>query len=659
MSHSSPTNYRPDIDGLRALAILLVVIFHAYPRFLRGGFIGVDIFFVISGYLITSIILKGINRGNFSLLDFYGRRIKRIFPALLAVLLFCLLSGWFILLADEYRQLGRHIAAGAVYISNIVLADEAGYFDTSAELKILLHLWSLSIEEQFYMLFPFLIILSVKCRIPTILTISASLLLSFSLNISQINQDQNSVFFYPHTRSWELLIGSVTAYINLYARSHFDDTAQTFFRQTSQHKETNLANILSWLGLTLIIIAWIFFNTKEIKFPGAWAIMPSIGAACLILAGNKAWFNRHILSSKPAIFIGLISYPLYLWHWPLLSYLQIIEMEKPSSSLRFFALVLSGFLAWGTYHFIEKNFRYRTHWIVPAGLLSSLFLVGAIGFQIYKQQGYPDRIPNYSNWQAGEIGITAWQKNNLITQHVCLKKYGDYVFCLQQNDRQPATAMLIGDSHANHLYPSLLDKPVTTGGNLFNFGVSSCLPFFDSSNEKCSLLMDKALNLAINTPSVKKIILSAYIDSYTDEYLFNLLKADADKKPLSALKTIMRNTFQQLLNANKQVVFVFDIPKLDFRPIACNKRPWRISGQTAKSPCAIQRTHVDKYQKQFRTLAAEVLLEFPAITVWDPNTAFCDNQYCWAIKDDKMLYRDNNHLNKTGALYLSDYFHLQ
>ncbi|MCK5889714.1 MAG: acyltransferase [Methylococcales bacterium] len=659
MTDHSHLNYRPDIDGLRAFAILLVIVFHAYPRLLRGGFIGVDIFFVISGYLITRIILKGVNQGSFSLLDFYSRRIKRIFPALLVVLLFCLFSGWFILLADEYQHLGQHIAAGSVYVSNFILASEAGYFDTSAELKPLLHLWSLSIEEQFYLAFPFLIILSTKFRTPSILTILACLLFSFSLNIYLIKQDQTTAFFYPQMRSWELLIGSAIAYINLYARPQFDQIAHTIFRQKTPNKKINSANILSWFGFLLIVVAWVFFDTKKIVFPGAWALMPAIGTACLILAGNKAWFNQKILSHKIAVFIGLISYPLYLWHWPLLSYLQIIEMEKPSSGLRFLALILSALLAWATYHFVEKKVRYREHWGIPTGLLTGLFLVGATGFQIDKQQGYAARLPNYSNWTAGELGITPWQKNNFISQPSCLKQYGNYIFCLQENKHLAATAVLLGDSHANHFYPGLLNKPATTGGNLFNVGVSSCLPFFDSPDKKCTQLMNKALNLVIEAPAVKTIILSAYIHSFTDKYIFNNHEINPIKKPSTLLKTAMRNTFQQLLNANKRIIFIFDIPKLDFRPLACRKRPWRINGQIAKTPCAIQRAKINEQQQEYRHFISDVLSEFPTITLWDTSPAFCDTQHCWAMKNNKMLYRDNNHLNKTGSLYLSDYFNLQ
>ena len=214
---SHQRNYRADIDGLRALAILLVIIFHAFPKFLRGGFIGVDIFFVISGYLITGIIINGQNQGNFSLLQFYSRRIKRIFPALIIVLIFCLIAGWFGLLANEYEILGKHIAAGSVYISNFALKNEAGYFDTQAEYKPLLHLWSLSIEEQFYLVFPLLLMVTIRFNIKPIYIILLCLIASLLFNIIQIDNNPTAVFFYPSSRAWELLIGSFVACIGIYS----------------------------------------------------------------------------------------------------------------------------------------------------------------------------------------------------------------------------------------------------------------------------------------------------------------------------------------------------------------------------------------------------------------------------------------------------------
>src|ERR1035437_4103141 len=213
--HNPHVAYRRDIDGLRALAIIAVVIFHVFPRWLPGGFVGVDIFFVISGYLITSIILKAQSEGGFSLLEFYSRRIKRIFPALIVVLVFCLMAGWYILLADEYKALGKHIAAGAGYFFNPAFMAEAGYFDVSPERKPPFHLWSLAIEEQFYLVWPLLLILALRGNLNPLMVIVLVLAVSFSLNAANIEHRPTKVFYLAISRCWELLVGALLAYINL------------------------------------------------------------------------------------------------------------------------------------------------------------------------------------------------------------------------------------------------------------------------------------------------------------------------------------------------------------------------------------------------------------------------------------------------------------
>lgn len=221
-SHLSHPKYRPDIDGLRAIAVLSVVAYHAFPDWLQGGFIGVDVFFVISGYLISTIIFQNLDTGTFSFAEFYARRINRIFPALLLVLVASYVFGWFALLADEYKQLGKHIAAGAGFISNIALWNEAGYFDNSAELKPLLHLWSLGIEEQFYIVWPLLLWLFWKLKFnPFTITIFVAVV-SFYLNVKGINEDAVAAFYSPQTRFWELLCGSLFAWMTLYKKGAFE-----------------------------------------------------------------------------------------------------------------------------------------------------------------------------------------------------------------------------------------------------------------------------------------------------------------------------------------------------------------------------------------------------------------------------------------------------
>lgn len=220
-THLSHPKYRPDIDGLRAIAVLAVVAFHAFPNWIKGGFIGVDIFFVISGYLISTIIFESLDKGTFSFSEFYARRITRIFPALLLVLVACLTFGWFVLLADEYKQLGKHTAGGAGFVSNFLLWNEAGYFDNSAETKPLLHLWSLGIEEQFYILWPLLLWFFWKRNFNLFIITIAVAIASFILNIEGVKHDMVATFYSPQSRFWELLSGSLLAWFALYKADKF------------------------------------------------------------------------------------------------------------------------------------------------------------------------------------------------------------------------------------------------------------------------------------------------------------------------------------------------------------------------------------------------------------------------------------------------------
>lgn len=659
MTHNQHLNYRPDIDGLRAVAVLFVLIFHGFPNFIKGGFIGVDIFFVISGYLITSIILKSQARGDFSLIEFYSRRIKRIFPALIVVLIFCLTFGWFSLLADEYQALGKHVAAGALYISNFVLQSEAGYFDMDSDYKPLLHLWSLGIEEQFYLVFPLLLIVFSRAKWNPLFLILGGLILSFLLNIFFIEQNPTSVFFHPQSRVWELLIGSFAAYINLFKRAEFDVFLHKFTRSNAQFA----ANLLAWLSFTLILCAWIGLNKANIDFPSGWALLPTLGAAGLILAGDKAWFNRNVLASKYAVWLGLISYPLYLWHWVLLALMRVVEMERPAGYLRVLALLISVLLAWLTYYFVEKRLRFRDNRFVVIGLIMSLSLIGFIGYHIYQKEGYPNRFNYQQAWNEGEPNPKTWLKK-WIAQKSCVEKFGidEAGFCMMSDVTKMPTVVLIGDSHANHLYPGLQAYSFKDE-NLLQLGLSACPAAFDIPKGKCSKVTNKALEIAISTPSVHTVVLNSIeLENFDliNEKKFNFVREFfANEKRVADTTTffqqIERKTLQRLLEANKRVIFILDIPRLNFHPSSCVKRPWKINNQTERTPCAVSFEEWQTSHENYRKVLFEILKEFPQITIWDSAGAFCDEKYCWAVKDKKMLYRDENHLNEVGSLYLGHY----
>lgn len=394
--HLYHTKYRPDIDGLRAIAVLAVVAFHAFPSWISGGFIGVDIFFVISGFLISTIIFENLDNGTFSCTEFYARRIKRIFPALILILIACLVFGWFVLLAEEYQQLGKHIAAGAGFLSNLVLWKESGYFDSAAETKPLLHLWSLGIEEQFYIIWPLILWLSWKRRFNLFTITIVVAAISFYLNVKGIKKDTVATFYSPQTRFWELMSGSILAWVTLYKKNAYNSIkvkldnclSSNLYRERLPIDEQTLPNLISLLGL--LLLAYGFWRIdKSLSFPGKWALIPVLGAVMIIAGGSKAWANRTVLSNKIVVWFGLISFPLYLWHWPLLSFARILEREAPSLKIRIAAVALSVVLAWITYRFVEHPLRSDKQGKVKViSLLVIMSIVGYIGYNTHQKNGF-------------------------------------------------------------------------------------------------------------------------------------------------------------------------------------------------------------------------------------------------------------------------------
>ena len=300
--------YRADVDGLRAIAVLAVVGFHASPETIPGGFIGVDVFFVISGFLISSLIVKRLNDGNFSFLEFYARRVRRIFPALTIVLLAILTLGWFTLLPTEFLSLGKHTMAAAAFAANILNYFEAGYFDAPASSKPLLHIWSLGVEEQFYFVFPALLLLAWRFRATT--KVFALLgIASFALNIALVRNHPSFTFYLPFTRFWEFIAGALFAFSGL-------QNGKAVRPVLSAVSAPQYRDFCAGTGMLLIAAGLVF--ASEASFPGWWALLPVVGSFFIIGAGPQAWLNRHVLAKPGPVFIGLISYPLYLWHWPLL-----------------------------------------------------------------------------------------------------------------------------------------------------------------------------------------------------------------------------------------------------------------------------------------------------------------------------------------------------
>lgn len=341
--HISILKYRPDIDGLRAIAVLLVIGFHAFPSIISGGFVGVDIFFVISGYLITSIIIKNLNENKFSFINFYASRTRRIFPVLILVLISSSLFGLLILHEDEFNRLIKHIAGGSAFVLNYILTNEGGYFDRLAESKPLLHLWSLAVEEQFYLIWPFIVWIIWLSRKNFYFFILFFLIASFSWNLIEIKLNPIETFYSLLTRFWELLIGAGLAYLVIYKNSTLP-------------KSQFSKNFISILGLSLILSAVFLINSHTL-FPGYWALIPTIGSALIIASSSDGLINRYVLSNNKMIWIGLISYPLYLWHWPIFSFARIYFNGQPTIFIQFLLILISVAFASFTYYFFERPIR--------------------------------------------------------------------------------------------------------------------------------------------------------------------------------------------------------------------------------------------------------------------------------------------------------------
>lgn len=408
---------------------------------------------------------------------------------------------------------------------------------------------------------------------------------------------------------------------------------------------------------------------KTIAFPGYSALLPTLGAVLLIAAGEKAWFNRRILSSKLAVYIGLISYPLYLWHWSLLSFAHIVENETPTVWIRLGVIVLSVLLAWATYSLIEKRLRFRQHWAVATGLFITLAILGSIGYQVYWQAGYPERYPHAEH-------SLSW---NMLWNHEssCTEKFGkefDRYCKIYDLSKQP-TVMLIGDSNANHFYPGLAKKYAQDNENLLNLGQGGCPPLYgvnvsmSEGDLHCDIITKKVFNLILETQAIKTVILSMMGNGYATgkryvkgEDFIRIEDATnpARTKPLEILENAMRVTFRKLTASGKQVVFVISSPMLDFNPASCvDFRPWRITPAKIKTPCATPRKEIDERNGAYRAMVIKVTQEFPQVKVWDTARELCDEKYCWAMKDGKLLYRDEVHLNEAGSYWMAERFSQQ
>jgi peptidoglycan/LPS O-acetylase OafA/YrhL len=645
MSGGHP-KYRADIDGLRAVAVLLVVGFHAFPGGVKGGFIGVDIFFVISGFLISTIIFEGLDQKSFSFLEFYGRRVRRIFPALCVVLLACLAFGWFTLLAAEYRQLGKHTVGGAGFFSNLLLASESGYFDTEAETKPLLHLWSLGIEEQFYIFWPLLLWVAAVKRFGLLAIIVLVAALSFSLNVWNIDAETTDTFYSPLTRIWELLLGATLAYLVLY-------------RETAPQRVFAVSPELRSLAGAFLLGAGLFLIRDSSAFPGYWALLPTLGTALMISAGPQAWVNRVILSNPVLVWFGLISFPLYLWHWPLFSFLRIMDGE-PTRVVRVVAVCTAIALAWLTYQWVEKPVRRSGNTSVITGsLVFCLMALGLSGYLVYLNNGFQ----GYGPRTADKIEFSEYFENSLPHWRYFEKtqldqKYRDDCNFYDMRRFRAGNSTLVP---VDAISPTCHQRSSTGRKVLFIWGDSHAQHFYHGLRE--SLPKDWDVLIVASSGCKPALVASDSKSNFCERSNWFARKSIAEQRPDAVLIAQSRNhPFEHLAGVGKnlkeagvpQIIFTGPAPhwKIDLYKVVL-KQLW--NDTPARTFVGVDEKVMADNQSLKKAFASQRGLIFV-----DQMAAFCNEAGCLTrIGDDRkegITSWDMGHLTPIASEYLAANF---
>ena len=653
---------------------------------------GVDVFFVISGFLISTIIFKGMNermsgKGEgkpFSFIDFYSRRVRRIFPSLIFCLLTFLVLGWFVLLPDEYSLFGKHTMGASAYVSNLLLWSEAGdYFQTASQTKPLLHLWSLGIEEQFYLIWPFVLFIAYKLNFNIFTLALVGALASFGFELRSVHENPTAAFYSPFLRFWELMAGSLLAWLKLYKGEMFTSIANKFGpylsavlqRDSSKTDSVRLCgNILSAIGLVLILTAVFALDSKN--FPGYKALLPVTGAVLMIAAGKDAFLNRYLLSNRVMVWFGLISYPLYIWHWPFLSFAWIVGGEMPQLKVRIGCVVLAVIMSAVTYYFVEPRLRWGRYGAYKAaGLLSCMVIVGVTGYAIDRHDGYTARMNDPE-----QPVIDAINKRLETDYQRCLSELPDWVSrvlgdkCRFQRIAGQNTIAIIGDSHAGHLYSGLITLATKNEGVVV-FPASSGIPLIglqsslrDPRFSHSEPYLAEAFRYILSQKNIKKVILA-----HRPECSWHQVK-DTKNPDNNDFNSILRDgflrTYDALTKAGKEIYVVLDNPVYGH-----NNHIWlKCSTSVMRRPVAIP-NFLSSKNEQVCSIKQSDLIERKMWDNWDRishETAhgfgnihfinleklFCKKGIC-SMLDQKgnLLYRDSSHLNIKGSIYAAPFIY--
>jgi peptidoglycan/LPS O-acetylase OafA/YrhL len=632
--------YRGDIDGLRGVAVLLVVLYHAWPSEVPGGFVGVDIFFVISGFLISSVVFTSMEAGTFTLKEFWARRIRRLVPALLVVLAASLVAGWFLLLPTELEQLGRHVVAGVLFVSNILLIFEADYFDTGSELKPMLHLWSLGVEEQFYLLFPIVALISLGLRRKFLPIMVMMALASFGLNLVWMNAHPIGNFYTPLTRFWEILAGVI-----LFLMIRKSDEARIDRKVSRIWTVLTNPGFRSVLGFVLLVAAVTLVSDTQ-PYPGIQALLPVLAAVLLISAGENAFLNTKILSARPLVWIGLISFPLYLWHWPVLSFSRIILGQDPPLWAKVTLIALAVGLSWSTYKWVEKPIRHlRISKSLITTVTSASAMVLTVGLLMSFQQGFPNRSPEMQEAKIASSYFVGplWEYSN---NQLCVERY-DYPqwetlpwwFCMTNNNKTP-DVVILGNSYANQLYPGLVQNDAFDHLTFLSIGI--CHPTWQEHPTipmRCKPQQEYIYDIFLSANEQIRFVILAGMPP----------KGEWDETYLESLGTSI--SFFERQGA-KVIVFSPHLT-LDYHINSCYARPL----VPASNDCVESIEMLEIAAQDFQTFSERIQRSNPDVLVFDQNSVFCDFEECrFKTNTGVPLYRDFSHLSEFASIEIGRNF---
>lgn len=635
--------HRSDIEGLRGIAVLSVLAVHSFPQWLQGGFIGVDIFFVLSGYLISTLLWQSLEAGRFSVLDFYARRIRRLYPALCLVLLACLAFSVAFTFPSVSHEVGEHVAAGALFVSNIALWSEAGYFDAASESKPLLHLWSLGIEEQFYIVWPLAAVFLFKHKGWALRLLCGALLLSFALNAAFVADKPVATFFLPPTRFWELMVGALLAWLTLYGGG---GPVACLRRHTAERSRPHrhAADGLAWLGLGMLAVA-LYSIDKTDPFPGWRALLPTLGTFALIAAGPEAWVNRRVLSQPILRFYGAISYPLYLWHWPLLSFPVILGVPLTAQT-RVTILIASVVLAALTFELLEKPIRRAGGRRSTLTLLTALLLIGAGGWIVKQSDGLLDTYPT-SVREIASAEFDSEFQDYRIDQCFLRTEQGPETFadrCIDRSNTDRSLVFLWGDSHAASLYAGLRDESTRdnpgAGFRLAQFTAAACPPLMPApahSVVQCNRTNQAVLErIAAERPAT--VILAGHWSKY-----------GTDSESLRANLASLRQTVARLRSMGVGQVVVFgNFPTWTLAPPRILLNQWN---QTGSVP-ARTTDHLDPASVAVDLAVKHAMIGSGAVFV-SPIERLCDESGCLVSTQRQGVFRsiafDLSHLTAEGS----------